>query len=197
MADDLPELIVADAVAWREWLEEPHPSGVWLVLAKKGTDQPTSLTYDQALDEALCRGWIDGQARRRDDATYLQRFTPRRPKSQWSSRNVDHVARLAADGRMQPAGWSEVERAKADGRWEAAYSGPAGIVVPSDLAAALAAEPAAQAMFEILTSQNRYAVIRRVESLKRADSRVRRIEQYVAMLAGGQTLYPQKRTLND
>jgi len=165
--------------------------------AKKGTDAPTSLTYDQALDEALCHGWIDGQARRRDDTTYRQRFTPRRTKSQWSQRNVDQVARLVADGRMRPAGLSEVERAKADGRWAAAYAGPAGIVVPPDLVAALAAEPAAQAMFEILTSQNRYAVIHRIESLKRADSRARRTEQYVAMLALGQTIYPQKRTLDD
>ena len=199
MTDDLPELTVANAAAWREWLGEHHrdPSGVWLLLAKKGTTDPTSLSYDQALDEALCWGWIDGQAKRRDDATYRQRYTPRRRRSQWSQRNVGIIARLDADGRMQPAGWSEVERAKADGRWEAAYAGPAGIVVPPDLVAALAAEPKAQAMYEILTSQNRYAVISRIESLKRADSRARRIEQYVAMLALGQTIYPQKRTPDD
>ena len=198
VADDLPELTVADAAAWREWLGEHHqdPSGVWLLLAKKGTTDPTSLSYDQALDEALCWGWIDGQAKRRDDATYLQRLTPRRLTSQWSQRNVGIIARLDADGRMQPAGWSEVERAKADGRWEAAYAGPAGIVVPPDLAVALAAEPKAQAMYQILTSQNRYAVISRIESLKRADSRAHRVEQYVAMLALGQTIYPQKRTLD-
>ena len=198
VADDLPELTVADADAWREWLGENHrdPSGVWLLLAKKGTTEPTSLSYDQAMDEALCWGWIDGQVKRRDDATYRQRYTPRRLRSQWSQRNVGIIARLDADGRMQPAGWAEVERAKADGRWEAAYAGSAGIVVPLDLDAALAAEPAAQAMFEILTSQNRYAVAYRIESLKRADSRARRIEQYVAMLALGKTLYPQKRTLD-
>ena len=199
VADDLPELTVADAAAWRKWLGKHHqdPTGVWLLLAKKGTTVPTSLRYDQAMDEALCWGWIDGQAKRRDGATYRQRYTPRRLRSQWSQRNVGIIARLDADGRMQPAGWSEVERAKADGRWAAAYAGPAGIVVPPDLVAALAVEPAAQAMFEILTSQNRYAVIRRVESLKRADSRVRRIEQYVVMLALGRTIYPQKRTLED
>ena len=197
VADDQPELTVADAAAWRDWLSERHqtPTGVWLLLAKKGTTDPTSLSYDQALDEALCWGWIDGQAKRRDDATYLQRLTPRRLRSQWSQRNVGIIARLDADGRMQPAGWSEVERAKADGRWEAAYAGPAGIVVPPDLAVALAAEPKAQAMYQILTSQNRYAVISRIESLKRADSRAHRVEQYVAMLALGQTIYPQKRTL--
>lgn len=199
VADDLPELTVADAAEWRNWLGEHHqnPTGVWLLLAKKGTTEPTNLRYDQAMDEALCWGWIDGQVKRRDDATYRQRYTPRRPRSQWSQRNVGIIARLDADGRMQPAGWSEVERAKADGRWEAAYAGPAGIVVPPDLAVALAAEPAAQAMYQILTSQNRYAVISRIESLKRADSRARRIGQYVAMLALGQTIYPQKRTLDD
>ena len=198
VADDLPELTVADAAAWRDWLSERHqtPTGVWLLLAKKGTTEPTSLSYDQAMDEALCWGWIDGQVKRRDDATYRQRYTPRRLRSQWSQRNVGIIARLDADGRMQPAGWAEVERAKADGRWEAAYAGPAGIVVPPDLAVAFAAEPKAQAMYEILTSQNRYAVISRIESLKRADSRARRIEQYVAMLALEQTIYPQKRTLD-
>ena len=197
VADDQPELTVADAAAWRDWLSEHHqnPTGVWLLLAKKGTTEPTSLGYGQAMDEALCWGWIDGQVKRRDDATYRQRYTPRRLRSQWSQRNVGIIARLDAEGRMQPAGWFEVERAKADGRWEAAYAGPAGIVVPPDLAVALAAEPKAQAMYEILTSQNRYAVISRIESLKRADSRARRIEQYVAMLALGQTIYPQKRTL--
>ena len=197
VADDQPELTVADAAAWRDWLSEHHqnPTGVWLLLAKKGTIEPTSLGYDQAMDEALCWGWIDGQVKRRDDATYRQRYTPRRLRSQWSQRNVGIIARLDAEGRMQPAGWAEVERAKADGRWEAAYAGPAGIVVPPDLAVALAAEPKAQAMYEILTSQNRYAVISRIESLKRADSRARRVEQYVAMLALGQTIYPQKRTL--
>ena len=197
VADDLPELTVADAAAWRDWLGEHHqnPTGVWLLLAKKGTTEPTNLRYDQAMDEALCWGWIDGQVKRRDDATYRQRYTPRRLRSQWSQRNVGIIARLDADGRMQPAGWAEVERAKADGRWEAAYAGPAGIVVPPDLAAALAVEPKAQAMYQILTSQNRYAVISRIESLKRADSRARRIGQYVAMLAVGQTIYPQKRTL--
>ena len=197
VADDQPELTVADAAAWRDWLSEHHqnPTGVWLLLAKKGTIEPTSLGYDQAMDEALCWGWIDGQVKRRDDATYRQRYTARRLRSQWSQRNVGIIARLDAEGRMQPAGWAEVERAKADGRWEAAYAGPAGIVVPPDLAVALAAEPKAQAMYEILTSQNRYAVISRIESLKRADSRARRVEQYVAMLALGQTIYPQKRTL--
>jgi uncharacterized protein YdeI (YjbR/CyaY-like superfamily) len=192
---DLPELCVPDADAWRAWLEQHHaqPDGVWLVLAKKGTSEPTSLRYDDALDEALCFGWIDGQVRGGEGGVYHQRFTPRRARSSWSKRNVDHVQRLVADGRMHPAGLAEVERAKADGRWEAAYAGPGTIEVPADLAAALAAEPAAQAMFEVLTSQNRYAVLYRLTSAKRPETRARRLEQFVAMLARCETPYPQRR----
>jgi uncharacterized protein YdeI (YjbR/CyaY-like superfamily) len=195
-AGELPELIVADAAAWRAWLAGHHgdPAGVWLILAKKATTRPTSLTYDQALDEALCFGWIDGQVRRRDEATYLQRFTPRRSRSSWSRRNVGIVERLVAEGRMQPAGAAEVTRAQGDGRWAAAYAGPASIEVPDDLAEALAGEPAAMAMFGILSSQNRFAVVYRVGAAKRADTRARRISQYVAMLARGETIYPQRAT---
>jgi uncharacterized protein YdeI (YjbR/CyaY-like superfamily) len=173
------------------------PPGVWLVLAKKGATQPTSLSYDQALEEALCHGWIDGQSQRRDESTYRQRFTPRRTRSPWSARNVGIVTRLATEGRMHPAGVAEVERAKNDGRWDAAYAGPASIEVSADLAAALTAEPKAQAMFAILTSQNRYAVLYRIDSAKRPDTRARRIQQFVAMLARGETVYSQKRTLGD
>jgi uncharacterized protein YdeI (YjbR/CyaY-like superfamily) len=193
MAVESPELIVRDAAAWREWLGENHPDpdGVWLVLAKKGTEKPTSLTYDQALEEALCHGWIDGQARRRDEATYRQRFTPRRKRSAWSKRNTGIAERLRAEGRMHPAGHAEVERAKADGRWEAAYAGPASIEVPPDLTEALAAEPKAQAIFETLNSQNRYAILYRVATAKRADTRARRIREFVAMLARGETVHPQ------
>ena len=196
MPDELPELIVSDAAAWRAWLRENHadPAGVWLVLAKKGTEEPTSLTYDQALEEALCHGWIDGQARRRDEATYRQRFTPRRKRSAWSKRNTGIAERLRAEGRMHPAGHAEVERAKADGRWEAAYAGPASIEVPPDLAEALAADPKALAMFDTLNSQNRYAILYRIATAKRADIRARRIEQFVAMLARGETVYPQKHS---
>ena len=197
MGGDLSELVVDDAGAWREWLDEHHddPAGVWLVLAKQNTTVPTSLTYDQALEEALCHGWIDGQVRRRDEATYRQRFTRRRARSPWSARNVSIATRLTAEGRMHPAGLAEIDRAKADGRWDAAYAGPATIEVPADLAAALGAEPRAQAMFEILTSQNRYAVLYRISSAKRAETRARRIAQFVAMLARGETVYPQKRRL--
>ena len=195
MADELPELVVRDAAAWRTWLAGHHadPVGVWLVLAKKGTEKPTSLTYDQALEEALCHGWIDGQAGRRDDATYRQRFTPRRRRSAWSKRNTGIAERLIAEDRMRPAGHAEVQRAKADGRWEAAYAGPASMEVPADLAEALAAEPKAQAMFDGLNSQNRYAILYRIVTAKRADTRARKIEQFVAMLSRGETVHPQKR----
>jgi uncharacterized protein YdeI (YjbR/CyaY-like superfamily) len=194
---ELPQLTVADAAAWRAWLGRHGDSpGVRLVLAKKSTLTPTSLTYDQALDEALCHGWIDGQRLRGDEATFVQRFTPRRARSAWSKRNVGIIARLIDEGRMQPAGIAEVERAKSDGRWDAAYAGQRSIEVPPDLAAALAVQPRAQAMFEILTSQNRYAILYRIDGAKRADTRQRRIEQFVAMLARGETVHPQKRTLS-
>jgi uncharacterized protein YdeI (YjbR/CyaY-like superfamily) len=186
---------VADAAGCRRWLGHHHDAsrGVWLILAKKGTTEPTSLSYDEALEEALCHGWIDGQVLSRDDRTYRQRFTPRRPRSAWSKRNVALAERLRAAGRVQPPGMAEIERAKADGRWQAAYAGPAGIEVPDELAAALTAEPKAQAMFEALTSQNRYAILYRITAAKRPETRARLIERFVAMLARGETIYPQRR----
>jgi uncharacterized protein YdeI (YjbR/CyaY-like superfamily) len=197
MADEAIELTVADHAAWRAWLVEHHnsPAGVWLSLAKKGTTEPTSLRYDDALEEALCFGWIDGVIQRVDESTYRQRFTPRRARSKWSQRNVGKVERLTAEGRMHPCGIAEVERAKGDGRWQAAYAGQADLEVPDDLAAALAAEPRARGMFDILTRQNRYAVLYRIADAKRAETRARRIQQFVAMLARGETVYPQKRTM--
>lgn len=197
MADELPELLVPDVAAWRAWLAEhaDQPAGVRLVLAKKGAAAPTTLTYAEAVQEALCQGWIDGQAGRRDEATSYQRFTPRRSRSLWSRRNVEYVGRLTAEGRMQPRGLAEVARAQADGRWAAAYAGPAGMEVPPELVEALAVEPKAQAMWDILTSQNRYAVLHRVTTAVRPETRSRRIGQYVAMLGRGETPYPQKRQL--
>ncbi len=197
--EDHPTLIVIDAAAWVAWLESNHEqsSGVWLGLAKKGTTEPTSLTYDEALEEALCHGWIDGQVRRLDARIYRQRFTPRRPRSAWSKRNVGIVERLRSEGRMRPAGIAAVERAKADGRWEQAYAGQATIDVPADLTTALDTQPAAKAMWEVLTSQNRYAVLYRIDNAKRADTRARRIEQFVAMLARGETPHPQRRKRPD
>jgi uncharacterized protein YdeI (YjbR/CyaY-like superfamily) len=191
---ELPELLVPDVAAWHAWLADHHEGspGVRLVLAKKGTTEPTSLSYEQALQEALCFGWIDGQVGRRDEATMYQRFTPRRSRSVWSKNNVERVARLVEEGRMQPAGQAAVDGAKADGRWEAAYAGPATMTVPDDVAAALRLEPGAAQTFEKLTSQNRFAILFRVGQAKRAETRARRIEQFVAMLARGEAIYPQK-----
>lgn len=193
MATELPELVVADRRAWRSWLGRHHgdPAGVWLVLAKKNTTTPTSLTYHQALEEALCHGWIDGQVGRRDEMTYKQRFTPRRARSPWSKRNVAIVERLLASGAMRPSGLTEVERAKSDGRWAAAYAGAASAEVPDDLERALAGDRRARDMFQRLSSRNRFAILYRIESAKRAETRARRIEQFVTMLARGETPHPQ------
>jgi len=191
---ELPELVVPDARAWSDWLREHHgdTAGVWLVLAKKATIEPTSLTYDEALEEALCHGWIDGQVGRRDEGTYRQRFTPRRARSAWSKRNVGIAERLVAERRMQAAGLAEIERAKTDGRWEAAYAGSATIEVPADFAESLAAEPAARELFERLDRQNRYAVLYRITTVKRPETRARRIREFVEQLARGETPYPRK-----
>ncbi|OAE00693.1 YdeI/OmpD-associated family protein [Arthrobacter sp. OY3WO11] len=194
MTVELEELLLPDAAAWRSWLEAHHSTspGVWLVLHKKGGNV-TELDYAAALDEALCFGWIDGQARRRDEQTSFQRMTPRRPRSPWSARNVGHVARLDAAGRMTDAGRAAVNAAKADGRWDNAYGGQAVAEVPPDLAAAIAALPAAQAMFDVLTGTNRFAMIYRVNSAVRPATREKRIAEFVEMLARGESLYPQKK----
>jgi uncharacterized protein YdeI (YjbR/CyaY-like superfamily) len=190
---ELPELLVTDPAALRQWLDEHHATspGVRLVLTKKGGDA-TTVTWASAVEELLCFGWIDGQAGKRDEDSYTVRITPRRPKGSWSQRNVGLIAMLEEQGRMTDAGRAAVEAAKADGRWEAAYAGPATRVAPDDLVAAIAAEPDAEAMYDVLTSANRFAVIHRVESMKRPESRARKIEEMVAMLARGDTLYPQK-----
>ncbi|WP_328471491.1 YdeI/OmpD-associated family protein [Actinoplanes sp. NBC_00393] len=190
---ELEELIVADAAALRGWMLEHHATspGVWLALTRKG-GAVTTLTWQQAVDQALCFGWIDGQARRRDEASSWIRFTPRRARSSWSQRNVGHVARLEEQGLMQPAGRAAVEAAKADGRWAAAYAPPSEAEVPDDLAAAIAVDPAAQAMFDVLTKANRFALIHRLNAVKRAETRERKIREFVAMLARQETIYPQK-----
>jgi uncharacterized protein YdeI (YjbR/CyaY-like superfamily) len=190
MADDLEILSFADAGAFEEWLAAHHEEspGLWLKLRKKAPGV-VALDYPQALDAALCFGWIDGQKRSFDDAHWLQRFTPRRPRSIWSRINREHVARLTAQGRMRPAGLREVERARADGRWEAAYAGQRTAEVPEDLAAALAADPAAAAFFATLDGANRYAILHRVHQAKRPETRARRIAAYVSMLAAGEKLH--------
>jgi uncharacterized protein YdeI (YjbR/CyaY-like superfamily) len=192
-AAELAELVVADAGELREWLRAHHTSspGVWLALTRKG-GRVTTVTWQQAVDEALCVGWIDGQARKRDDETSSIRYTPRGPRSRWSRRNVGHVARLEAEGRMLPAGRAAVAAAQADGRWDAAYAPPSESEVPDDLAAAVAADPAAQAMFDVLTKTNRFALVHRLGAVKRAETRQRKITEFVAMLARGETPHPQK-----
>ncbi|MET7372102.1 YdeI/OmpD-associated family protein [Micromonospora arida] len=190
---ELDELIVADAEALRAWLSANHATspGVWLALTRKG-GTVTTLTWQQAVDEALCVGWIDGQARKRDEESSWIRFTPRRPRSVWSQRNVANVARLEEQGRILPAGRAAVDAAKADGRWAAAYAPPSEAEVPADLLAAIAAEPAAQAMLDVLTKANRFALIHRLNAVKRAETRERKIGEFVAMLARHETFYPQK-----
>jgi uncharacterized protein YdeI (YjbR/CyaY-like superfamily) len=190
---DLPEFVVADAAEWRTWLRGHHSKsqGVWLVLAKKGTTHPTTLSYDEALDEAICFGWIDGRLGRRDNATYRRRFTPRNARSPWSQRNISIAEKLSASGRMHRSGDAEVRLAKADGRWNGAYAGQASVEVPEDLADALIANPRAQAMFQTLTSANRYSILYRIGSAKKPETRARRIEQFVEMLSRGETIHPQ------
>ena len=189
----LAELLVQDAEAWRAWLDNHHAehAGVWLVLHKKG-GHTTTLTYAQALDEALCFGWIDGRIARRDDDSYLQRFTPRRSNSPWSARNVDHVTRLTRAGRMQPAGITAVDKAKSQGRWQAAYSGQANMPVPADLSQALAANPSAAETFDQLDAANRYAIVYRLNAVKRQTTRDRKLVEYVEMLARGGSIHPRK-----
>jgi uncharacterized protein YdeI (YjbR/CyaY-like superfamily) len=192
MKADLPELLLPDAQAWRGWLEEHHDTspGVWLIQHKKG-GTTTLLSYAQALDEALCFGWIDGQTRSRDAASYFQRFTPRGPRSIWSVRNRTHVDRLRGEGRMREAGERAVAAAQADGRWDRAYAGPATAEMPADLTAAIEADSAARAMFGTLSSQNRYAMIFRLSQLRTEAARQRNIAKFVAMLARGETFHPQ------
>jgi uncharacterized protein YdeI (YjbR/CyaY-like superfamily) len=164
---------------------------VWLVLARKGTADPTTISYDEALDEAICFGWIDGQIGRRDTATFRRRFTPRKVRSPWSQRNAAIAERMIAVGRMHRSGQDEVRKAKEDGRWEAAYAGQANSEVPKDLLVALNANPRAKAMFETLTSANRYSILYRIGIAKKPETRSRRIDQFVDMLARGETIHPQ------
>lgn len=190
---EFDELIVADAAALRAWLTAHHATsaGVWLALTRKG-GATTALTWQQAVDEALCFGWIDGQARKRDQHSSWIRLTPRRARSSWSRRNVEHVARLEAEGRMLPPGRAAVDAAKADGRWAAAYAPPSEAEAPADLLDAIAAVPAAQAMFDVMTKTNRFALIYRLNAVKRPQTRERKISEFVAMLARHETIHPQR-----
>jgi uncharacterized protein YdeI (YjbR/CyaY-like superfamily) len=188
--DDLPVLQFDDPAAWADWLEHNHgeSQGAWLKLAKKGSGV-TTVTYGEALEEALCYGWIDGQVSRHDEAFYLQRFTPRRSRSKWSANNRDKVGRLIDEGRMKPAGLKAIEAAKADGRWDAAYPAQSEATVPEDLQKALDQNPDARAFFETLSSQNRYAILLRLHDAKRPETRAKRLAEYVAMLAEHRTFH--------
>jgi uncharacterized protein YdeI (YjbR/CyaY-like superfamily) len=188
--DDLLQLAFASDADWEAWLQEHHErsSGVWVKIAKKGSGIPT-VAYPEVLDTALCFGWIDGHRKALDDLYFLQRFTPRRPRSRWSKINRDKAEALIAAGRMRPAGLAEVERAKADGRWAAAYEGQARIAVPDDLQAELDTRPEAAAFFAQLSSQNRYSILYRLQDAKRPETRARRLAQFVAMLEKGETIH--------
>jgi uncharacterized protein YdeI (YjbR/CyaY-like superfamily) len=189
--DTLATLAFATQQDWEAWLDEHHAEtpGLWLKIAKQAAGRP-SVTYAEALESALCYGWIDGQKASFDDAHWLQKFTPRRARSGWSRVNREKATALIAAGRMRPAGLNEVERAKADGRWDAAYDSQRAITVPADLQSALDAEPEAKAFFATLDSHNRYAVLYRIQTAKKPETRAARIRTFVEMLAQRRKLYP-------
>lgn len=188
---DLQTLSFASTGAWDAWLEEHHDSadGLWLKIAKKGSGIGT-VTYAEALDVALCYGWIDGQKASFDEDHWLQRFTPRRKGSKWSKVNREKAVKLIEAGKMRPTGWREVERAKADGRWDAAYDAQSRATVPEDLRRELDNNPEASAFFATLDSGNRYAILYRIQEAKKPETRSRRIEKYVAMLNEHRKLRP-------
>jgi uncharacterized protein YdeI (YjbR/CyaY-like superfamily) len=189
MHDD-PVIHAKDAKSFDAWLKKNHASvdGIWLALAKKASAK-TSVSYVEAVEVALCWGWIDGQKKKLDDDFSLQRFTPRRPRSKWSKLNVDRVAKLVKDKRMQPSGMAEVDRAKADGRWDNAYDPQSTMEVPPDFAAALRKNKVAAANFDVLNRSNRFAILFRIHDAKKPETRAARIDKFVAMLAEGKTLY--------
>lgn len=190
-ASDYPIVLFADRAAFREWLGRHHASqpGLWLRIAKAASPL-RSVTYADALDVALCFGWIDGQKRSYDADSFLQKFTPRQKRSAWSKRNREHVERLIAAGEMHSAGLAAVDAARADGRWDRAYDSPATVTVPEDFAAALAEHPDARAFFETLTGANRYAILYRIQTAVKPETRARRIADFVAKLQRRETLHP-------
>ncbi len=189
MADELPILLFAAPAALEAWLEENEEAdGVWLKIAKKGAPEP-SVTYAEALEVALCFGWIDSQKRGLDETHFLQRFTPRRPRGRWSKINREKAEALIESGRMRPAGLAEVEAARADGRWEAAYEGQKTATVPPDLQRELDANPAAAEFFASLDGANRYAILYRLDEAKKPETRERRLRKFVAMLERGEKIH--------
>ena len=188
---DQPVISFESGDAWEAWLAEHHATspGLWLKFAKKGSGI-TTVSYSEALDVALCYGWIDGQKDKFNGDHWLQRFTPRRPRSKWSRINRDRVAALVARGAMKPVGLREVERAKADGRWEAAYDGQRAAAVPDDLRRELEANAAAREFFATLDSANRYAILYRLQEAKKPETRARRLKTFVTMLSEGKKIHP-------
>lgn len=187
---ELPVKLFLDKKAWAAWLEKHHAqsAGLWLRIAKKGSEL-RSVTYQEAVDVALCYGWIDGQKRPENEASWLQRFGPRAAGSLWSKINREKALRLMGSGEMRPAGAAAIEKAKRTGHWESAYDSATKATVPDDLQAALEANPAAKAFFDGLDKTNRYAVLWRIQTVKRAETRTRKIEQFVAMLARGERIH--------
>jgi uncharacterized protein YdeI (YjbR/CyaY-like superfamily) len=190
-ADAAPPLLFEDQETWLSWLRKNHAtsSGVWLRIAKKGANV-RSVSYPQAVDAALCFGWIDGQKKSDDERYWLQRFTPRSGKSIWSKINREKAIRLIELGQMNVAGLREVERAKRDGRWDRAYDSPSGAAIPADFQAVLNKMPRAKAFFATLDSRNRYAVLFRIQTARKAETRAKRIEQFAEMLSQQKKIYP-------
>jgi uncharacterized protein YdeI (YjbR/CyaY-like superfamily) len=187
-----PVVFFPSRAGWAAWLSEHHgeTAGVWLRLERKGGD-PAPLTHPEALEVAIAHGWIDGTRKRLDERHYLQRFTPRRARSKWSKVNREKALELIARGEMAPPGLAEVDRAKADGRWDAAYAGQRTMKIPADLQAELDRNPAAAEFLRTLDSRNRYAVLYRIDDTKRPETRVRRIAKFVEMLNAGETVHPR------
>jgi uncharacterized protein YdeI (YjbR/CyaY-like superfamily) len=190
-SSDLTELPFKDKKSWTGWLDKHHASspGVWLKLAKKGSGSP-SVTYPEALEAALCYGWIDGQKKPFDESWWLQKFTPRGPKSIWSKINREKAETLIQSGEMKPAGLKAIEAAKKDGRWESAYASQSKAEVPEDLQAELDRNPKAKAFFETLKGANRYAILFRIHNAKKSETRAKRIQQFIGMLERGEKVYP-------
>jgi uncharacterized protein YdeI (YjbR/CyaY-like superfamily) len=188
---DLPIVSFGSEEEWEAWLDSNHSTsrGVWIVIAKKGSGIE-SVAYPEVLETALCYGWVDAQRRARDERVFLQKFTPRGTRSRWSRINRDKAVELIRLGRMKPAGLAEVERAKADGRWDAAYEGQRAATVPADLQRELDRNPAAAEFFATLNSQNRYSILYRLQDAKRPETRARRLAKFVAMLNAGERIYP-------
>jgi uncharacterized protein YdeI (YjbR/CyaY-like superfamily) len=190
--NDLPILLFTSQGEWEAWLQEHHAAsrGVWLRHAKKASGLQ-SVSYAEALDIALCYGWIDGQKKSYDESSWLQKWTPRGLKSIWSKVNREKIQQLTERGRMQPAGIAAVEAAKQDGRWDAAYDSPSQATVPDDFQAALDRHPQASAFFATLNSQNRYGILWRIQTAKKRETRAKRIQQFIELLERHETLYPQ------